>query len=56
MQLGMAEIRRAGVRENPYPLKKDYTKEFAALLPFTMTGAQQRAVQDASATCRARTR
>ena len=46
LQLGMAEIRRAGVRENPYPLKKDYTKEFAALLPFTMTGAQQRAVQD----------
>ena len=34
------------MRENPYPLKKDYTKEFAALLPFTMTGAQQRAVQD----------
>ena len=46
LQLGMAEIRRAGVRENPYPLKKDYTKEFAGLLPFTMTGAQQRAVQD----------
>ena len=52
LQLGMAEIRRAGVRENPYPLKKDYTKEFAALLPFTMTGAQQRAVDDICADVR----
>ncbi len=47
LQLGMAQIRRAGARENPYPLAKDCTAEFEALLPFEMTGAQKRAVADA---------
>ena len=47
LQLGMMELRRAGARENPYPIQKDCTADFAALLPFTMTGAQQRAVRDA---------
>ena len=47
LQLGMMELRRAGARENPYPITKDCTTEFAKLLPFTMTGAQQRAIRDA---------
>ena len=47
LQLGMMELRRAGARENPYPIAKDCTTEFAKLLPFTMTGAQQRAIRDA---------
>lgn len=52
LQLGMMELRQAGARENPYPLEKDCTKAFASLLPFTMTGAQQRAVRDAIADMR----
>ena len=47
LQLGMMELRRAGARENPYPIAKDCTTEFAKLLTFTMTGAQQRAIRDA---------
>ncbi len=47
LQLGMMELRRAGARENPYPIKADRTEDFAKLLPFTMTGAQQRAIRDA---------
>lgn len=47
LQLGMLEIRRAGARQNPYPIAQDCTADFCALLPFTMTGAQQRAVADA---------
>ncbi len=47
LQLGMMELRRAGARENPYPIHSDKTPEFAKLLPFTMTGAQQRAIRDA---------
>ena len=47
LQLGMMELRRAGAKENPYPITKDCTSDFCALLPFTMTGAQQRAVRDA---------
>ncbi|MGN0478315.1 MAG: ATP-dependent DNA helicase RecG, partial [Hominenteromicrobium sp.] len=47
LQLGMLEIRRAGARENPYPIERDCTADFCALLPFTMTGAQRRAVADA---------
>ncbi|MBO5253041.1 MAG: ATP-dependent DNA helicase RecG, partial [Clostridia bacterium] len=47
LQLGMMELRRAGARENPYPIKSDRTADFSKLLPFTMTGAQQRAIRDA---------
>ena len=47
LQLGMMEIRRAGARENPYPIRDDHTAAFCALLPFALTGAQQRAIRDA---------
>ncbi len=47
LQLGMMEIRRAGTRENPYPIRDDHTAAFCALLPFALTGAQQRAIRDA---------
>ena len=47
LQLGMMELRRAGARENPYPIRSDRTADFSKLLPFTMTGAQQRAICDA---------
>lgn len=47
LQLGMAQLRRAGARENPYPIKKDFTEDFCKLLPFEMTGAQKRAIAEA---------
>ena len=47
LQLGMLELRRAGARENPYPLRENHTAAFCALLPFSLTGAQQRAIGDA---------
>lgn len=47
LQLGMMELRRAGARQNPYPIARDCTADFCSLLPFTMTGAQQRAIADA---------
>jgi len=47
LQLGMMELRRAGARDNPYPIRKNCTEAFCTLLPFTMTGAQQRAIADA---------
>ena len=47
LQLGMMELRRAGAQDNPYPIRKNCTEAFCALLPFTMTGAQQRAIADA---------
>lgn len=47
LQLGMIELRRAGARQNPYPIARDCTADFCSLLPFTMTGAQQRAIADA---------
>ncbi len=45
LQLGMARLKRVGGREQPsYIIKEDYSGEFKRLLPFTLTGAQERAI------------
>ena len=35
------------IRDSPYPLRENHTAAFCALLPFSLTGAQQRAIGDA---------
>lgn len=44
LRLGLNRIRRRVKTENRHPIKEDYTEEFCSLLPFSMTGAQKRAV------------
>lgn len=46
LQLGLLKLKEKDVKGNSCKIKKDFTKEFYSLLPFTPTGAQQRAVAD----------
>ncbi len=46
LQLGLLRLKGRTKAESGARLTTDYTAEFAALLPFTMTGAQQRAVAE----------
>jgi ATP-dependent DNA helicase RecG len=46
-QLGLMKLRNQVKTKNQHVLKKNYTEDFEELLPFTMTSAQKRAVEDA---------
>lgn len=46
LQLGLLKLKEKDVKGNSCKIKKDFTDEFYSLLPFTPTGAQQRAVAD----------
>ncbi len=47
LQLGLLSLKTPAQSTTAVRLSQDYTADFAALLPFTMTGAQTRAVADA---------
>lgn len=48
LQLGLFQMKgRTETRRTACAIRTDYSAEFEALLPFTMTGAQHRAVRDA---------
>ena len=47
LQLGLLLLRSRSKKQSGNVIKEDKTGEFSALLPFTMTGAQQRAVREA---------
>lgn len=48
LQLGLFQMKgRTETRRTACAIRTDYSAEFEALLPFTMTGAQQRAVREA---------
>lgn len=49
LQLGLWRLKRREKAENTCPLQKDYTAEFEKLLPYTLTGAQKRAIREAVA-------
>lgn len=46
LQLGLLKLKEKDVKGNSCKIKEDFTNEFYSLLPFTPTGAQQRAVAD----------
>lgn len=46
LQLGLLKLKEKDVKGNSCKIKKDFTNDFYSLLPFTPTGAQQRAVAD----------
>lgn len=46
LQLGLLKLKGKDVKGNSCKIKKDFTNEFYSLLPFTPTGAQQRAIAD----------
>lgn len=46
LQLGLLKLKEKDVKGNSCKIKKDFTNEFYSLLPFTPTGAQQRAIAD----------
>lgn len=46
LQLGLLKLKEKDVKGNSCKIKKDFTNEFYSFLPFTPTGAQQRAVAD----------
>ncbi len=47
LQLGMIRLKGRNRQQTSCNIKKDYTDEFFSLLPFSPTGAQKRAVEDA---------
>lgn len=46
LQLGLSLMKSRSSKESRFRLEKDYTGEFFALLPYTPTGAQKRAVRE----------
>ena len=45
LQLGMARLKRGGTRgRSVFRITKEYSQEFRALLPFSLTSAQERAI------------
>ncbi len=55
LQLGLLGLTNPARTQTGICISRDYSNEFAALLPFTMTGAQQRAIADAVRDMRGRT-
>ncbi|MBR2730924.1 MAG: ATP-dependent DNA helicase RecG [Clostridia bacterium] len=49
LELGLMRLKSKARRSTGVVLSKDETPAFAALLPFTLTGAQQRAIADCTA-------
>ncbi len=46
LQLGLMEIKSGNRQENLHPLPGDFPEDFTRLLPFKLTGAQQRAIAE----------
>ncbi|NBJ88975.1 ATP-dependent DNA helicase RecG [Acutalibacter sp. 1XD8-36] len=46
LQLGLMEIKSGSRQENLHPIPSGFPEEFTRLLPFKLTGAQQRAVTE----------
>ncbi|MCM1286498.1 MAG: ATP-dependent DNA helicase RecG [Acetobacter sp.] len=46
LQLGLFKLKSNKKKETSLSLKKDYTKEFLDLLPFTLTNAQNRTIKE----------
>ncbi len=46
LQLGMQMIKENSRAANSYKISTDYTEQFEKLLPFSLTGAQKRAIND----------
>lgn len=49
LQLGMMRLKHRSREETGMRLEQDYTRDFTALLPFPLTGAQRRAIREACA-------
>ncbi len=47
LQLGLLGLKNPAKTQTTIRIEQDFTDDFSAFLPFTMTGAQQRAVTDA---------
>lgn len=47
LQLGLFRLKTPTKEKTAISVKQDYTADFTTFLPFTMTGAQQRAIADA---------
>jgi len=45
LQLGLKLLKNRNRRKTAFKIEKDYSDEFASLLPFSLTGAQQRAIK-----------
>lgn len=48
LELGLMRLKTKNRRSTAFPMQKDYTSEFFNLLPFELTGAQKRAIAQAS--------
>ena len=48
LELGLMRLKTKNRRSTAFPMRKDYTSEFFNLLPFELTGAQKRAIAQAS--------
>lgn len=49
LELGMMRLRSKARASDAIPMEADFTEDFYALLPFELTGAQQRAISQAAA-------
>ena len=49
LQLGLMSIKQGRKTKNPHPIPNEYPSGFEKLLPFTLTGAQKRAITQAVA-------
>lgn len=47
LQLGLMRIKSGRKTQNRHPVPRKYPKDFTDLLPFQLTGAQQRAIEEA---------
>lgn len=46
LQVGLSRLKIKSKKSTSFSLQKDFTREFLALLPFSLTGAQKRAVSE----------
>lgn len=49
LELGMMRLKTKNRRSTALSMKNDYTEEYFSLLPFELTGAQKRAIREATA-------
>ncbi len=49
LELGMMRLKTKNRRSTALSMEKDYTEEYFSLLPFELTGAQKRAIKEATA-------
>lgn len=46
LQCGLTALRKKSKEKTLYKIQRDYTKEFLSFLPFTLTGAQKKAIYE----------